>query len=267
MAAQQGFVYESNAYNALQKYKISTGGVAGASHDKPDLSLVTKSTKTPAGCELKISPTAAGSLVMKYYNGKWSFGETKGDPEKEMMVSIGNKYKLLENMNTAGTAGKDWRGKIPVLQNDANGKKILALGFKDKKKAYEHDLKMFGGQNEVHIDVPAKAICDYYNQKNTDYLNVGTHGFFLMNKADPLKLNSRLTTKIPDFAASASARIRIRCQYKGGGDYQFVMTLEFSKVSKSPYNLCPIQSPTNVTIALAEYKTPANMELLLAFSQ
>lgn len=267
MAAQQGFVYESNAYNALQKYKISTGGVAGASHDKPDLSLVTKSTKTPAGCELKISPTAAGSLVMKYYNGKWSFGETKGDPEKEMMVSIGKKYKLLENMNTSGTAGKDWRGKVPVLQNDANGKKILALGFKDKKKAYEHDLKMFGGQNEVHIDVPAKAICDYYNQKNTDYLNVGTHGFFLMNKADPLKLNPKLTTKIPDFASSASARIRIRCQYKGGGDYQFVMTLEFSKVSKSPYNLCPIQSPTNVTIALAEYKKPANMELLLAFSQ
>ena len=267
MAAQQGFVYEENAYYALQTYKISTGGTAGASHDKPDLSLVTKSIKTPAGCELKISPTAAGSLVMKYHNGKWDYGDTKGDSEKELMKSIGITYKLLDNMNKSGTAGKDWRDKIPVLQNDASGKKVLALGFTDKRKAYAHDIKNFGGTNEVHIDVPAKAICDYYNKKKTQYLNVGTHGFFLMNKSDPLKLNSKLTTKIPDFASSASARIRIRCQPKGGGDYQFVMTLEFSKVSKSPYNLCPIQSPTNVAIKLTEYKTPLNMQLLLAFSQ
>ena len=267
MAAQQGFLYEENAYHALQRYKISTGGVAGASHDKPDLSLVTKSIKTPAGCELKISPTAAGSLVMKYYKGKWSYGDFKSDPEKEMMVFIGEKYNLLENMNTSGPAGKDWRNKIPALQNDATGKKVLTAGFKDKKKAYDHDLMLFGGQNEVHIAIPPKAICDYYNQKKTQYLNVGTHGFFLMNKSDPLKLNSKLTTKIPDFASAASARIRIRCQPKGGGDYQFVMTLEFSKVSKSPYNLCPIESPTNVSIKLSEYKTPANMQLLLAFSQ
>jgi len=267
MAAQQGFVYEENAYYALQKYKISTGGTAGASHDKPDLSLVTKSIKTSAGCELKISPTAAGSLVMKYYNGKWDFGDVKGDPEKQLMKAIGITYKLLENMNTSGTAGKDWRGKIPILQNDSAGKKVLSLGFTDKRKAYATDIKNFGGTNEVHIDVPAKAICDYYNKKKTQYLNVGTTGFYLMNKSDPLKLNSKLSTKIPDFAASASARIRIRCQPKGGGDYQFVMTLEFSKVTKSPYNLCPITSPSNVTIALAEYKKPLNMDLLLAFSQ
>lgn len=267
MAAQQGFVYESNAYHALQKYNISTGGVAGASHDKPDLSLITTSIKKPAGCELKISPTAAGSLVMKYYKGKWDYGETKGDPEKEMMKAIGEKYKLLDNMNKSGVAGKDWRGKVPVLQNDAAGKKILTGGVTDKKKAYEADLKKFGGQNEVHIDVPAKAICDYYNQKKTQYINVGTHGFYLMNKSDPLKLNAKLKTKIPDFANMASARIRIRCQYKGGGDYQFVMTLEFSKVSKSPYNLCPIVSSSNVTIALNEYKKPDNALLLGAFAQ
>jgi hypothetical protein len=264
--AQQGFVYEANAYKSLEKRKIATGGIAGASHDKPDLSLMTKSIKKIAGCELKISPTAAGSLVMKYYKGKWSFGDIKGDPEKEMMVSIGKKYKLLENMNTSGSAGAKWRGKVPVLQNDAGGKKIL-VGATDKKKAYEADLKNFGGPNEVHIDVPAKAICDYYNQKNTQYLNVGTHGFFLMNKSDPLKINPSLSIKVPDFATSASARIRIRCQYKGGGDYQFVMTLEFSKVAKSPYNLCPIMSSSNVTINEPALKTGNNKLLVEAFGK
>ena len=65
--AQKGFEYEENAYKALQKFKISTGGVAGASHDKPDLTVKNNQNKT-AGVELKISPTAAGSLVMKYFN-------------------------------------------------------------------------------------------------------------------------------------------------------------------------------------------------------
>jgi len=45
--AQEGFQYEENAYRALQKYGISTGGVAGASHDKPDLTIK-KAIKLPA---------------------------------------------------------------------------------------------------------------------------------------------------------------------------------------------------------------------------
>lgn len=78
--AQQGFVYESNAYDALQKYSISTGGVAGASHDKPDLTI--QKGKKTSGVELKLSPTAAGSLVLKYYNGKWALGDTGGDVKR-----------------------------------------------------------------------------------------------------------------------------------------------------------------------------------------
>jgi hypothetical protein len=264
--AQQGFVYEANAYKALEKFGISVGGVAGASHDKPDLSIVTKSVKTPAGCELKISPTAAGSLVLKYYKGKWDFGEIKGDPEKEMMKEIATKYKLLQNMNTSGAEGARWRGKVPILQNDQAGKKILTGGIKDKRKAYEIDIENFKGENEVHITVPAKAICDYYNKKKTHYLNVGTHGFYLMNKLDPLKLNAKLQKKIEDFSNCASARIRVRCQSKGGGDYQFVMTLEFSNVKKSAYNLCPISAPNNVTINTAAYKQTENQLLLKAFA-
>lgn len=264
--AQQGFVYEENAYKALEKMGISVGGVAGASHDKPDLSIVTKSIQTPVGCELKISPTAAGSLVLKYYNGKWMFGDIKGDPEKMMMQEIATKYKLLENMNTSGAAGAKWRGKVPVLQNDVSGKKILTGGITDKRKAYAIDIESFKGENEVHITVPAKAICDYYNKKKTHYLNVGTHGFYLMNRLDPLKLNAKLVKKIEDFSNCASARIRVRCQSKGGGDYQFVMTLEFSNVRKSLYNLCPITSDKNVTINQTAYKLAENQQLLQAFA-
>jgi len=242
--AQEGFVYEEKAYAALNKYGITTGGTAGASHDKPDLTIQNKAKKK-TGCELKNSPTAAGSLVMKYYKGKWGFGEIKGDPEKEFMYALATSANLLREMNTSGPAGTNWRGKTPALQNDAQGKKLI-IGFSDKQKAYAHDLKLFGAANEVHIDVGGKAVSDYYNSKKCHYINVGTHGFFLLNSSDPLGLGKNLKksgqAEIPDFSTSASCKIRIRCQYKGGGDYQFVMTLQFYGVKKSPYNIAPLKA-------------------------
>jgi hypothetical protein len=269
MAAQQGFAYENNAYKALAKFGISAGsGAAGASSDRPDLEIKLVRDKTGVnkeGCELKIAPTAAGSLVLKYYDGKWAYGVTDDDPEKELLVALGNKYKLLNEMNVSGTYGKNWRGKVPFLQNDKAGKKIVPSG-KTKADAYKEDIKQFSGPNEVHIPVPAKAICDYYNSKKCAYINVGTHGFFLLNKADPLKLNQKLKNKIPDFADIASSRIRVRCQYKGSGDYQFVMTLEFSKMAKSLYNIAPVMNASNITINEMAYQTEYNKQLIGAFA-
>jgi hypothetical protein len=264
--AQEGFLYEENAYEALQKHKISTGGVAGASHDKPDLTI--QKGKNKSGCELKISPTAAGSLVMKYTKGKWDFGEYKGDPEKEFMVALANKVGLLKEMNTSGSHGSRWRGKVPSLQNDAAGKKILAPGVKDKATAYKLDIAKFGATNEVHINVPAKAVCDYYNAKKCYYINVGTHGFFLLNKSDPLDLNGQLEKmkmqSIKDFGNSASCKIRVRCQLKSSAssDYQFVMTLQFSNVTKSLYNIAPLINGSKSTI---DKNKLSKDPLLLAF--
>lgn len=262
--AQKGFEYEENAYKALQKFKISTGGVAGASHDKPDLTVKNNKNKT-AGVELKISPTAAGSLVMKYFDGKWDYGEYRGEAEKEFLHSIGEEFNLLREMNSSGSNGKNWRGKTPALQNDSRGKKLL-VGTTDKRKAYEIDLAQFGADNEIHIDVPAKAICDYYITKKCSYINVGSHGFFTLNNKDVLELNKKLKTmkqpEIPDFGKSAKCVIRVRCQYKGGGDYQFVMTLQFSGVKKSPYNIAPLKKGSSSTIdTTALSKDP----LLLSF--
>lgn len=263
--AQQGFLYEENAYKALQQFHISTGGTAGASHDKPDLTIQKISDKQKSGCELKISTTAAGSLVMKYTNGVWSYGDTKGDPEKVFLMALGEEFNLLTEMNKQGQHGAKWRGKVPHLQNDARGKKIL-FEAPTKQEAYRKDLAQFGGQSEIHIPVRAKAICDYYNSKKCDYINVGTHGFYLLNKRDPLNLNKHLVPTIPDFADIAAAKIRVRCQYKGGGDYQFVMTLEFSKMTKSYYNIAPVMNAGNVSINMLAYEDNYNQKLIKAFA-
>jgi hypothetical protein len=242
--AQQGFVYESNAYAALQKYNISTGGTAGASHDKPDLTI--QKGKKKSGVELKLSPTAAGSLVMKYTNGKWDFGDIGDDPEKKFLVALAKKANLLKEMNDSGQYGAKWRkAGAPCLQNDAQGKKIIVPAKLTKAQAYAKDIARFGASNEVHIPVTAKAICDYYIAKKCSYINVGTTGFYTLNGVDELGLNAALAKNkhpaIPNFASATTAKIRIRCQNKGGGDYQFVMTLQFGSVKKSPYNIAPMQ--------------------------
>ena len=270
MSAQKGFIYENNLYTALKACGIAGGNPpAGAESNRPDLEikLVKDRDTQTQGAELKLAPTAGGSLVMKYNDGKWMFDPKAGkDKEKAFMMEVAKKANLLREMNTSGTYGTNWRGKTPFLQNDQLGRKVLVEGVKNKREAYEKDIKQFGGKNEVKIPVPAKVMCDYYNLKDTHYLNVASHGFFLMNTKDPLNLNKGIKGQpVPDFARSAKLQIRIRCQYKGSGDYQFVMTLEFGGVKFSPYNIGPILSKTNVQIDKRALFADQNKPLLDQF--
>ena len=275
-STQKGFEYEKNTYTSLKKYGISTGAPpAGAAQDRPDLEIRRGSSKT--GCELKLAPTAAGSLVMKYMNDNWSFGETDGDPEKELLKFIGGKYHLLQNhMNNKGTR---WGKNTPNLQNDpsnpknkiAANKKFSQYSVPQKQAFYESDIRKYGGQNEIKLEVPASYISDYYIAKGCSYLNVGTHGFYTLNNRDDLDLNTQLLkakkSTIPDFSKSVVAEIRVRCQAKrkSQGEYQFAITLQFKRVKVSPYNLAPTMSKDNVGINKKILDGKDNMPLIKAF--
>lgn len=266
-AGQEGFEYEKKAYAALGKYKISTGGVAGASHDKPDLNIKT-ATRPPSGCELKTTPTAAGSLVLKYFDGKWSYGDRKDDPEKEFIYQIGEKFNLLKELNSSGPYGRQWRGKTPHLQNDPKNPRVkLVVGAKSMQDAYNKDIKLFGQQNEVRIRVPAQYISAYYIKKKCSYINVGTDGFYTLNGKDDLGLNDKLSknkmTPIPDFSRSSEAILRVRAQYKGGGMYQFVVAFAFRITKKSTYNIAPLLRGSKSDI---DVKSLAANPILMAFT-
>ena len=300
--AQKGFEYEENAYNALHLQKgtlgldVSTGGTAGASADKPDLTIQRKGIPGPwaggkgHGVELKISPTAAGSLVMKYVvskragrTGEWIYGSIKksGDgnavhAEKAFIQGVGIENNLLQEMNTSGNHGKNWRKHKPALRVNPDGSKCFGPGCDNVRDAYNLDIKHFGGPNEVKIMMNnASAVSEYYNRKKCYYINVGTHGFFLLGNRDPLKLNKAMrdlgyTKVIPDFGASAKCMIRVRVHDKSRsgpsgesffegaedrvGGYQFTMTLQFSNVTKSPYNIAPLVAGSKSQIDLKRLK-------------
>lgn len=230
MTAQKGFQYEKNAAKFLQPLGIvpKSFNPAGASHDKPDLILLRNNVE--AGCELKITDASAGSLVLKWNptnkRSPWGFNDiSKDDSEKLFIRDLAIKTGVLDQLNSK------WK-KVPAKFSD------LAKSL-TKEQMYRHDLATF---RDIKTDISAKEIEKYYTEKNTHYINIGTHGFYLLGRNDKLKLNENISNfeKIPTFGSSAIAWSRARVQYKGSNNYQFTFELQFRVQTKSPYNIAPI---------------------------
>lgn len=259
MAAQQGFEYEKNSINFLKKFGLSDGKFAGASHDRPDIMLTVRGKES--GCELKISPTAGGSLVIKAYANSlphWRFGDIDHDEtEKKFLADLAKSSGVLDEIN------RKW--SIPIYNiSDRSAvweREMLKTPLRER---YEYDLKTCP---DIKLNLPADAMTKYYNLKNTYYINVGTHGFYLLGNKDPLGLNASMKAQgkklIPKFEDHCRITARVRCQSKGvtkadaaekskkqigAQGYQFTFTIEFAlPKATTPYNIAPI-SGTSVTI-------------------
>lgn len=229
MAAQQGFQYEINACDVLKPMGFVPKAFkpAGAGHDQPDLMLLHK--KKEAGCELKITAASAGSLVLKYDSkdkrNPWKFGDIKADEDEKLFIR-----DLAEEVGLFKIIKKEWQ-EIPY-KRDKDAMWEATAGKITPQKRYERDRDTF---QDIRGEIPASKIEQYYNKKDTYYVNVGTHGFYLMGTGNPLKLKG-----VPTFGQSAKATYRARVQYKGSGNYQFTFEMQFSMKSKSPFNIAPV---------------------------
>lgn len=232
-ASQQGFQYEKNAANLLKPLGIVPAEFkpAGAGSKVPDLMLVKNGKQS--GCELKITAASAGSLVMKYSNGQWSVGsENETDDEKLFIADLAKEVGIFDLIKQKWSHEPYRFTKDPNLKDEIKGL--------DKKEVYSAELKRFP---EIKGTIPAEKIEQYYNKKKTYYVNVGTHGFYLMGPSNPLDVKG-----VPTFGESVKASYRARVQYKGDGNYQFTFEMSFTMSKKSPYNLAPIASKTDVTV-------------------
>ena len=254
--AQEGFLYEKNCANALKKmnWVKSDYSPAGASSDRPDLDIYIKGQEY--GVELKKDLASSGSLVIHHLGGKeYAFGDTGDAKEKEFMKGLGEKSKVLNAIK------RNWRVE-PYIQKERGDKWITRVRRSglDLKERYDHDLQ---NCRDIFFDLPKSTISDYYNLKDTYYINVATHGFFLLGNKDPAKLQSGLkgTDKIPLWDNNHKAVLRIRIQSKGvtkalaaekrtgwpsagAQGYQITMEIQFKNVSKSQYNIGPIVGKT-----------------------
>lgn len=222
--SHQGYQYEKNAARVLKRYDIVSKGFrpAASKSDRPD--LIIQKDKKSAGCELKINPTSAGSLVLKYQFGAkgnpWSFNEVI-EEEKQFIKDLVDEFKIFDII------WKKW---------DSIPSKFLPSQLTEQKK-FEQDKKNF---KEITGTIPSKKIEEYYNKKKTYYINVGTHGFFRMGDRNPLDLKDLL-----DFADVAKATWRARVQSKGGR-YQFTFEMQFSIPAhkRTRHNIAPVSGST-----------------------
>ena len=234
VTAQQGFQYEKNAADVLKPLGIvpKNFSPAGAGSDVPDLMIQRDGKK--AGCELKISAASAGSLVMKYDNGKWFIGKEDETNDEKIFIA-----ELAKEVGVLDLIAEQWSNEpYKFTKNDKLKSEIEGL---DKREKYTAEFKRF---KEIKGEISAKKIEQYYNKKKTYYINVGTHGFYLLGSKNPLGFKN-----IPDFGSSAKAGYRARIQAKGGGNYQFTFEMSFSIPGgkKSPFNIAPIKGKS-VTI-------------------
>jgi hypothetical protein len=260
MAAQQGFIYEENATKFLKKFKLSDGITAGASHTRPDLMLTVRDKSE--GCELKISPTAGGSLVIKafaYKKPHWQFGEIDHDEtEKQFLKDLAISSGVLAEIN------RKWETPIYNISDRTKDweKQMLKTSLKER---YSSDLKTCP---DIKMVLSPDSMTKYYNLKHTYYINVGTHGFYLLGNKDPLGINERMRKAgkplVPKFEDVCKITARVRCQSKGitkadaqekskgtigAQGYQFTFTIEFSVPrNTTPYNIAPIAGDNSVVI-------------------
>jgi len=229
MAAQQGFLYEENAAKLLKSMELVPKNFtpAGASSHQPDLMLVYNGQE--AGCELKITAASAGSLVLKYNRSNklnpWSFNTIKEtEDEKQFMADLAKEVGLFNLIK------KQWK-EIPY-KRDKDDLWLATAGKLNTQQRYERDRDTF---SDIRGEIPATKIEQYYNKKKTYYVNVGTHGFYLLGSKNPFDLKD-----VPRFSASAKATYRARVQYKGSGNYQFTFEMQFSMKQKSEFNIAPV---------------------------
>jgi hypothetical protein len=156
-----------------------------------------------------------------------------------------------------------WGKNIPFLQYEGDKKRYV--GNISPTNAYNKDIKQYDGKSEIHVNVSSSSVQSYYNTKECFYMNVGSHGFYLLGTSDPLDLNRKLkllkAEPIPVF--NFPVFIRCRCQPKGGGSYNFNMVQTMKSAAHSPYNLLPMNSTGSINMREANLK--ANQILLKAF--
>lgn len=246
--AQEGFLYEANCAKALQKLNWVKAGYtpAGASSDRPDLDLFIK--KQEYGCELKKDLASAGSLVVHHLGKKkYAMGDTGGHKEKEFLAGIAKRAGVLNAIT------KKWKIE-PFIQKDRGSKweaRVRQSGMSLRER-YDYDLK---NCRDIFFPLPKNTMSKYYNIKDTHYLNVATHGFFLLGRKDPAGLAKH--SDVPLWDLNHTAVLRVRIQSKGvtkaersektkgwpsGGaqGYQITMEIQFKQVKKSEYNIGPI---------------------------
>ena len=247
-SARRGFEYERNVVKHLKKFKfVPSNFMPAASKNRPDIQL--QNSRGVGGCELKVSTkVGGGSVNFVHDRGKWRFETKYKLPEQQFLIKVAKKagfFDLLE---------QKW-SELPLKRTPVTKDLQMLVGSMTREQIYRTDLANFPS---FSFKVDPRVLEKYYVEKRAQYINVGTHGLYLLGTTDPLGMNRSLVErrmkKVPRFADVANMTMQVQVKNKGIGKWhQFMIEGRFTipLTAKSPYNLGAIDG-NNAALILSK---------------
>ena len=201
MPGQKGFIYEGVIYTKLKNKGLVPLGFKPAKSDanKPDGKFIYKGEIYNLEIKLNFEQADFGQGTLDYTNSGWVLGgvqEFKADgvTPRDGYAAAEKMRELLRAVGTEKFANREWGfKKAPnkiTIPNDSNFTKAMK----------DEDYKNFPSR---YKPISKKSIWDYYNTKNTYYIQVGGYGLYHMGM-NPANL------PIPSLDVNARLRIRTK---------------------------------------------------------
>jgi hypothetical protein len=216
----KGFLYEETLNKSLKKQGLQSSNFqpAASNPNAPDAELLYKKIKRKVEVKLDTKVDfGQGSLDYDVQTKKWGLGGAK-TPAAEQMREFLTAIGVIDIVN------KKWGPKGPP-------RKYTVPTSKYTKKDVEHDYSKF---KDEFVDIPGDAVANYYNSKDTYYMQIGGgYGLYYMG-------NDVAELGVPSFNLKLKLRIRIK---RGGStpiyNYRFTTAIQAvsGSLTKSPFNL------------------------------
>jgi hypothetical protein len=206
MADNKGFAYENKINAALRKAGAQQANFkpAGADSNAADaeLRISGKDYKVEIKLDTKVD-FGQGSLDYDLKKKKWILGGAKTASAEQMR-------EFLEAIDVPAIVNMKWGSKGPP-------KKFTVPTSEYTKADVDFDYKNF---KDEFVPIPNTAVANYYNSKDTYYIQIGSSGFYYMG-SNPAKI------KCPEFNLKLKLRIRIK---RGGSfpiyNYRFTTAIQ-----------------------------------------
>ena len=206
MADNKGLLYEDTLNKALKKAGVQKQSFQGAGSDSnaPDAMITFRGKDYKVEVKLDLNVDfGQGSLDYDVKKKKWLLGGAN-TPAAMQMREFLDMVGVTRIVNRAwGPLGPPRKFTVPLNQY--------------RKEDVKADYDRFKDQ---FIDIPSSAVADYYNHKDTYYIQIGKSGFYYMGK-DIAKLG------VPEFNLKLKLRIRIK---RGGSlpiyNYRFTTAMQ-----------------------------------------
>jgi len=215
----KGFLYEEALNDSLKKYGLQSPSFqpAASNPNAPDAELLynKKKHKVEVKLDTKVD-FGQGSLDYNVKTKKWGLGGAN-------TLAAAQMREFLTSIGVVDIVNKKWGSKGPP-------RKYTVPSSKYTSKDVEHDYAKF---KDEFVDIPGSAVADYYNSKDTYYIQIGGYGLYYMGR-DVAKLG------VPSFNLKLKLRIRIK---RGGStpiyNYRFTTAIQAvsGTLTKSPFNL------------------------------